>query len=147
VDGNGWPLGDAFTVVFDSRPAFAWAPPTDDPWGWQPLVNGTYWFSLAGKATVAVSQNGPGTSVWGVTFDAATWTTTGYVNMSVTDPALLILVFTATQRTPTSGVGTGFTNLTILQPGYWPPVPGDTTAFVDALAPLTAPFDHIRFMG
>lgn len=49
IDANGWPTSDVFTVVFDLRPAFAWAPPEDDPWGWQPPVNGTYFFKFRGS--------------------------------------------------------------------------------------------------
>ena len=31
IDGNGWPTANGKLVVFDLRPAFAWAPPIDDP--------------------------------------------------------------------------------------------------------------------
>lgn len=49
VDANGWPMIDSFTVIDDDRPVDAWAPPTDDPWGWQAPMNGTYYFNFTGE--------------------------------------------------------------------------------------------------
>lgn len=145
VDSNGWPTTDAFTVVFDDRPAFAWAPPEDDPWGWQPAVNGTYAFNFSGSGSGervrgrdrdggadAYASALPSTSVYpgsdpgmkggmsvtNVTFDPATYTTAGLITIAAGAPALAELIINGTRRTASSPLGSGFTNLRIMRPGH-----------------------------
>lgn len=125
VDANGWPLADsAQTVVFDARPFPEWQCPSDphacvqDPWVWEQPVNGTYYFNLTGKATVA-GAGGQAMIVLNQTFDAATYTTSGYMTMPVGAQALCVLSFTGTQRSASDAPGSGFTNLRIMRPGHF----------------------------
>lgn len=144
IDANGWPLTDCMTVLFDDRAVPAWNPPLDDPWGFQAMMNGTYYFSIAGKADVApqAGQNG-GVSVSNVTFNAATWTTTGYITLAQGSPNLVVLNFSNTQRASNAPVNSGFTNFVVNPPGY----EGSTATFTNEFLATLPPFNHIRFMG
>jgi len=147
VDASGWPLSDCSSVMFDMRAVPAWAPPLDDPWGWSPPVNGTYWFNLTGKATVTEEPGSYGV-VSGVTFDEATWTTAGFITMPLATPAtqtnLMVLVFTNTQRSAAAPPGSGFTGLRVMRPGHY----NDTEdTWSPELLQALEPFRHIRFMG
>ena len=72
MDSNGWPMSDAQSLwefiqnfvifgvfvtgcIFDDRPAFAWAPPEDDPDSHQPLEGGIYKLTLTGNAELSGS--------------------------------------------------------------------------------------------
>lgn len=143
VDAAGWPMTDSWTVIFDERAVPAWAPPLDDPWGWQAPLNGTYAFSIAGKASVAAGS-ACSIIVSNVTFDASTWTTTGFFTLPPGAPNLAVLNFTATQRTADAPVGSGFTGLRVLRPGHWADHDG---VWSPELLALVAPYSHLRFMG
>ena len=114
-------MSDVFTVLFDDRPAFAWAPPEDDPWGWQPAVNGTYSFNFSGSGGVFPGSDPGmkgGMSVTNVTFDAATFTTAGLITIQAGSPALAELIINGTRRSASAPLGSGFTNLVVMRPGH-----------------------------
>ena len=55
VDENEWPKADGKMVVFDLRPAFAWAPPIDDPEKKLPQnLDGIWKLSFSGIANVSI---------------------------------------------------------------------------------------------
>ncbi|MEO8657129.1 MAG: hypothetical protein ABI693_01595 [Bryobacteraceae bacterium] len=141
LDANGWPLTDAVTVMFDVRPIPAWAPPIDDPAQFQPDWSGTYSLSFEGQASVSTPQSTA--NILGLTWNAATNTTTGQV---IVPPGsgLLSLQFDNTKRTVNAPTNTGIASLKLIRPGY-PAAGGQvyTHEFLDSLAPFSA----IRFMG
>ena len=151
VDAQGWPSSDCETVVFDARPFPEWQcmsnPQScvDDPWVWGIPANGTYSFSLSGNATVTAGDD-PSShcTVFNVSFDPSTFTTSGFFTIPPGAPALAELSFFNTQRSASSPPNSGFTNLTIMRPGH----AGDGPAVwsPEVVAMLSAP-DHVRFMG
>lgn len=150
VDSNGWPMADAAqTVVFDARPFPEWQCPTDpkscvqDPWVWEQAVNGTYYFNISGKATVAGAP-AQAMIVNNQTFDPVTYTTAGYMTMPEGVEALCVLSFTGTQRSAADAPGSGFTNLRIMRPGHH----GDPDmTWSPEILQLISAVDHVRFMG
>lgn len=152
VDPNGWPLADCQTVVFDARPFPEWqcaSDPTacvDDPWVEGIPAQGTYFFSLNGKATVSTGNDpsAGGVSLNNQTFDPTSYTTSGYFTLKAGAPALAELSFSATQRTASSPLGSGFTALRIMRPGHT----GDADrTWSPELLEMMQPLDHARFMG
>jgi hypothetical protein len=141
TDERGWPTCDASTVLFDVRPAFAWAPPIDDPDAYQPDWSGTYHLAFQGKADVATREEHR-CRVEGLAYDEAANTTTGRVVVPQ-GVGLLVLAFTNTQRDAASPKGSGITHLRVVRPGY----PADskqvfTSEFLDSLKP----FAVLRYM-
>ena len=156
MSAQGWPLADAQTVVFDNRCFPGWNPPCDDPWSWQAPINGSYAFNFTGKATLSAG-NDPGekgVSITNVTFDAATWTTAGLINLPAGAPDLVEMTFSDTQASASSPQNSGFSNLRIMQPGgdagYTGPRQVDPRllAALGVGIGLKAPlFRHVRYMG
>ncbi|NJR60769.1 MAG: hypothetical protein HC769_19265 [Cyanobacteria bacterium CRU_2_1] len=143
TDENGYPLTDAQTVIFDDRPIPAWAPPIDDPSEYQPDASGTYKLLFNGQATIG-TIDGENINITNQNYDANTNTTIADVTLASNTPALMILTFTNTKRTPTHESNTGITNLKLIRPGY----ASDTTQlFTDRLLSAYQPFSFIRFMG
>lgn len=147
LDSNGWPLTDATEVVFDYRPFGAWAPPLDDPQGYQPDVSGTYHLSFTGQADISPFANDPGAvgafTVTNKVYNAATNTTTAELNMQP-GKDLMVLTFTNTKRLPTDTTSTGITNVKIIRPGY----AADTTqTFTDVFINSLKPLNLMRVMG
>lgn len=141
VDEAGWPTTDAATVLFDIRPAYAWAPPIDDPEKFQPDWSGTYAFSFKGQATVGTVEDNR-SQIVGRKYDPATNTTTGQIVVPK-GAGLLILSFTSTKRTPASPAGSGITGLRVLRPGY--PLTSNET-FTREFIKSLAPFSTLRYM-
>ena len=143
TDSQGWPTSDARSVIFDHRPVFAWAPPIDDPDAYQPDMSGTYKLTLTGNAQINI-VDGNGVTIENQVYDAATNMLRADLVLRAGSPALVYLSFTKTQRTPKSPLGSGFSMLRIIRPGY----AADTTQiFTDQLVAAYAPFGFIRFMG
>ncbi|WLT30855.1 hypothetical protein [Geothrix sp. PMB-07] len=101
VDAQGWPTSDASTVLF-TNPAS--------------VVDGTYKLVFTGQAKVAGMWCGA--VIANQTYNAATNTTTADVTLTKQGADSCGLVFTNTQRTASSAVGTGFTNARFYRPGY-----------------------------
>ena len=136
LDAKQWPKTDAATVLFDIRPAFAWAPPIDDPDAFQPDWSGTYHVSFDGKADLKIVE-GTGCRVEKPTYSTAK-------NRSQAElvvpkgTGVLVVSFTKTKRDPKSKENSGITNLRIIRPGY----PAETkqtftTEFLKSLEPFT----------
>ncbi len=145
VDSSGWPKGDCFTVLFDNRPAFAWAPPMDDPEKLQPDMSGEYHFSFSGSAQVKVGAEASGSITLSKTsYDPRTNLTSGTFTLKKGAPALVILEFNQTRRTARSSGSDGFTDLHVIRPGY--PANSKQT-FDSAFIAALKPFAYMRFMG
>jgi hypothetical protein len=126
VDANGWPTEDAETYV--------WAGQTLD-------MSGTYALSFNGQATVTCT----GGTVTNVAYNAAANQTTATVTMSNTD---LNMAFKGTQRTASSGAGTGVTNVKLMRPtSYGASTSYPTSAtFTTLIEGLVEEFGTVRFM-
>ena len=117
VDVNGWPTCDAGTVVYSGMPEH---------------INGTYKLVFTGQGKVSFVYYRSG-SITNQVYDASTNTTTADVNFvapawkSKTGASVGISI-TNSQRTPTSPVGSGFTNVRLYRSGY--PVDG-SVVFTD----------------
>jgi hypothetical protein len=150
VDSNGWPLGDATTVLFDDRAVPAWSPPLDDPWGWQSPLNGTYLMNFTGQGTVAAVAGQGDFNVSGCAFDAPTFTTSCQITLAPGSPNLIVIDITATKRNATAPSGSGFTNMRVMRPGHWDDQPAtpspEMLAMLGANGTQVFP-THMRFMG
>ncbi len=141
VDKNGYPTAPFWTVFMDDRPAFAWAPPMDDPAAFQPEESGTYKLVLKGQADVTASHGSPAI-VTNQRYDPVKNETTADVTLPKGAPNLLILDFGNARRSP--GGPPGVSALHLYRPGY--PTDGSvqfTKEFLRALKP----FAYLRFMG
>ena len=116
LDAAGWPTRDASIVV----------------WHGIPSMNGTYALSFTGKATVAAQW--ANTRVVNQTYDATTNKTSAKVEYLTTDGSGLMLRFDQTQRTATSNLNTGVTNVALMRPK----AVGGTEAYTSEV--FTAPF-------
>ena len=106
VDQNGWPTEDAGTVIYTGDAAH---------------INGTYKLVFNGQGTIGGVYNGYTMSVANQQYDASTNTTTADITITVTNPepgANVGISIRNSQRTPTSAVGSGFTNMRLYRPGY-----------------------------
>jgi fibronectin type 3 domain-containing protein len=144
ADSSGWPMTDGIAVVFDNRAIPAWAPPIDDPEQYQPECSGTYSVSFQGQATLSNVAGAPELTFANQAYSAATNTTTVNVTLPAGQPSLMEISFTNTQRTATSGVNTGITNLQVVRPGF---STSGTQIFDPAFLTALAPFSYLRFMG
>ncbi len=143
LDVNGWPMGDVSAVMFDQRRNMPWRGP--DSAAVDENISGTYLLSMTGQAVITGStETGTGVTVQNPQYNAATNTTTAQI---VYAPFhwLMQLNFANTQRNPGDTPGTGFTNLTVLRPGY---PAGTTQVFTNGT--LQAYANHFacnRFLG
>ena len=132
VDALGWPMSDAYSVLFD------YAPQGYDPLRAVPSsIWGTYTVSFNGKGTVTLY---PGLGVLlNSTFNSQTYSTLAFVSLvnRSNTPGLVVGVYGATRA---DGSG-GFTDLRVLQPGC---ALSATPFFTPAVTAAIAPFSHIR---
>ncbi|MBI5708034.1 MAG: hypothetical protein HZC36_13715 [Armatimonadetes bacterium] len=134
VDAHGWPLEDARTVVFDLRPAFAWAPPMDDPDAYLIDVSGTYHLSFEGRADLSSGEDPRSFQIQNNRYDAAKNLTTAELVLPK-GHGLMILKFTRTQG--------GVRNVRVIRPGY----PADTKeVFHRPFVKAAGLFPVLRFM-
>jgi hypothetical protein len=124
LDENGWPMEDCSNVIFGEH---------NKP--------GTYKLIFTGKATVISLLWNTGT-VTNVTFDAVRNETRADVNLP-NKPVTGGLIFTGTQRTADSPVGSGITGVHLYRPGY--PVDGSRILTDEYLAILKK-FHVFRYM-
>lgn len=144
TDENGWPMGDGKLVVFDLRPAFAWAPPIDDPEKKIPKnLDGIWKLAFVGIANVSIADDSFKGSITNMQFDNTTNVSTLDINYPK-DEALMSLQFDNTQRLPTAAQGSGVVNISIIAP-YCDQK--NTTLFTPMFIKAMQPFDHLRFMG
>jgi fibronectin type 3 domain-containing protein len=140
VDGNGWPTADLpFVTLFDVRKNMPWNGP--DPDGVPDNIAGAYKVSFNGQANFLVSGGG---FVQNQAYNASTNTTT--LDLVIEPFSWIIQIsLTNTHRTPSSAVGSGFTNLQILRPGY--PLNYPQLFTPETLAAYAPGFAAIRFIG
>lgn len=141
VDEQGWPLGDALTVVFDERPCCVFFPEEmdnriDDPAVSQIDMSGTYTLSFRGQA-VLLDLGGDGESfiVANQVYDEATGITTADI-IQRPGQQLMVIGFTDTDG--------GVKDVRLIRPGY----PHDTTQiFTDEFLNSLMPYSTLRLMG
>lgn len=144
VDDSGWPMGDGKMVVFDLRPSFAWAPPIDDPEKRIPQnLAGTWKMQFVGLANVTIADKSFTGTIANMNFDNSTNTSTADI-MYPKGEALMVLMFTNTQRSPSHSNNTGILNISIIPPYCDQSNP---TVFTPMFIKALQPFDHLRFMG
>ena len=119
-DSEGWPREDFRTVLMDNRPVPEWGGTIDDPEQHRINYGGTYKGSFHGKAMI-INQAG-NWNIQNQQYDSNTNLTTFDL---VIDPpgsnhGLVIMGFNQTQRTASSALSTGITDLKIIRPGYDP---------------------------
>ena len=146
IDANGWPLEDAHIMFLccinnDGRPA--------DPGVGSPLF-GKYQLSFNGIASIYDD----GGKVENQSYDAATNTTTATFEQtplhSDGSSMDMLVYFSKTQRTASSPINTGITNVHLIRPQFAPngtkwwdsPTQEFTNPFLASLAPFTT----LRFM-
>ena len=126
VDGLGWPTQDAGVAVIIGNPG-EWSV-------------GSYALSFTGQAAVQ-SWSDSNVSVGTVTYNSATNTSTATVEVGL-GYSNLYLVFSNTQRSPASPIGSGVTNVSLMRPtkSGAPHVAGTlfTDRFLDRLKYFTA---------
>ncbi len=105
TDQNGWPTEDAGTVVYTGMPEH---------------INGTYKLVFNGQGNIAGVYSGFSLAVADQQYDASTNTTTADLTVAITRTTGASFGFAITQskRTPSSPVGSGFTNVRLYRPGY-----------------------------
>jgi hypothetical protein len=106
-------------------------------------VYGDYLISFSGQALITLQ---PPQLVLNTTFDAATWTTSGVLTLppDASVPGVALGFFNS-KRNASAPVGSGITNLQLLQPGY-SPAQAAAELFTAASAAAVAPFHHVRVM-
>ena len=145
TDANGWPTTDGETVLMDERPLPAWAPPIDDPAGYQPDMSGVYNCSFTGQATLGTSGGSVITfanQIYNSGTNTTTFTFTVPSGTYLTAPALVVIDFSNTKRTAASATNTGITNLVCIRPGY---PAGSTQIFTNQFTNAFAPFGYVRY--
>ena len=147
IDANGWPTVDAGVLVLCCVGADGSA---SDP-GSASELTGTYQLSFTGEANVTIPI-GSG-SVDGYAYDAPSNTSTAHVtftNGGATNGYALYLSFTHTQRSASSAVGTGITNVRLVRPQtapngmVWWSSPSQT--FTSPFLATLAGYSTLRFM-
>lgn len=140
VDSSGYPMSDAYAVMFDYRKPCAWIGQIDDTDGAQMDVSGTYKLSFTGQATLSAKD---GTfTIQNQVYTSGTNTTTADVVVPAGN-ALVAISFSNTKRVSTDSSGTGVTNVKMISPGY----PANTTQlFTTAFESALAPFSTLRSM-
>jgi PKD repeat protein len=140
-DADGEPTSD-LTLLFDWRPTAAW-------WGESEIDNPTHYAGdFAGVWRVTFTGLADSVTLTGATvrrheYDPDTNTTE--VDLVVApDEAFLLFSFEGTRRSPHDPVGSGLTDLSILQPGY---ERGTGAVYRQDVIDTYRPFEPLRFMS
>jgi hypothetical protein len=123
---DGWPVED-FLLIFSGEPE-----PT-----------GTYKLSFKGKASISVATSHGTVSLDKTTYNAGTNTTTADVVITEAINGVSWLTFHSTQRTASSAVGSGLTDMRLIRPGY--PVDG-SVVFTNEFITAAQKFHVLRTM-
>ncbi|MGH8281188.1 MAG: Ig-like domain-containing protein, partial [Gammaproteobacteria bacterium] len=115
LDADGWPEEDFEVLVADSPNADN---SPDDP-GTAPILTGAYQLSFNGIATIKVNSYG---NLATQAYDASTNTTTATINVAngPNNATSIYLIFSKTQRTASSPLDSGITNIKLIRPQYAP---------------------------
>jgi len=147
VDANGWPTVDAGVLVLCCVTADGSAA---DP-GSASLLTGTYQLSFRGKANVGIPIGSGNVAAY--QYDAAANASSAQVTFTNAGPGsgeALYLSFTQTQRTASSPVGSGITNVKLIRPQLapsglrWWTTP--TQIFTDPFLATLHGYSTLRFM-
>ncbi|MBN9503253.1 MAG: hypothetical protein J0H02_15865 [Armatimonadetes bacterium] len=134
IDANGWPLEDFKLVAFDMRPVMAWAPPMDDPEGYQMDVSGSYSLSFKGKADLTIAGDSPDFKIANKKYDPAQNLTTADL-ICPKGKALMVVTFQNT--------GGAVKDIHLLRPGY---SRASKQVFTTPFLKAIQPFPVLRFM-
>lgn len=139
VGPDGWPVSDfSFSAIMVGGGAAADQYPADTS------VAGVYTIVAQGCATVSLSNTTQGARV--VNQSCVDNSLIAFVEIDpTTNNGLLQPLFTNTQRSPSSPIGSGLTNVSVIQPGY---TVADARSQIFTTKWLThlARFDTLRFM-
>jgi VCBS repeat-containing protein len=143
VDSDGWPLVDA-VLVNDIRLVAHWEGSIDDPENYMRDFSGTYLGSFTGQGVVISGDEFADFTVT-QSYESGTNTTSFDVAVPQGANGFFWILIIDSQRTPTSPLNSGFTNLRVTVPGY----NHDTTQvltddFVDCVG--AADFTTVRYM-
>lgn len=130
VDANGWPTQDAGVAVLINNQGH-WA-------------EGTYALSFQGQATVK-AWNDSNVAVSAVSYNSATNTSTATVTVSPNYQSVY-LVFSQTQRTPTSAIGSGVTQVQLMRPTISGSPHAQGALFTDRFLARLKYFNALRMM-
>ncbi len=130
VDAQGWPMQDAGVLVILGNQG-AWSA-------------GTYALSFVGQAVVAAWGDAH-VRVGPVTYDSASNTSTAAITVGP-KYQMVGLVFTQTYRSPSSPVGSGVTNVSLMRPSMEGPPLAAGTLFNDRFLARMKYFSAIRMM-
>ena len=135
VDAQGWPTQDAGVIIFTNTPN------TANQLAW---MDGSYTLSFTGQADVQAWDD-PDVSAGAVTYDSTTNTSTATVTVSAGFQQIA-LVFTNTQRGPTTPLNGGIANVSLMRPmmNGSPHPPG--TLFTDRFLNRLKYFTALRMM-
>lgn len=133
VDLQGWPTINAQYIV-DFRPVAEWFGSIDDPEVYRLDVSGTWSCSFHGQADITAL----GGTVTGLIYDAGTNQTTFDFEVAPESDGFFLINFDNTRRTPGDPLNSGFTDFTMLRPGY----ADDANLFH---TPFLALFDSLNF--
>jgi len=118
-DSLGWPMSNFDLVLLDGRPAMEWNGTIDDPETYRVNYSGVYKCIFTGIANITAT--GTNVTIENKSYDSPTNTTTFDLvigGFPYANHGLVLLSFTATQRTSASTVNTGIINLKVNRPGY-----------------------------
>jgi hypothetical protein len=147
LNSSNDPTTDA-TLLFDLRVNQPFNGP--DPNAVPPDLSGTYSLSFNGQATIEPEFPGFSTTftVENQVYNAATNTTTASLVVPADDPAgspdFFGITFVNTQATPTSGTDTGFSNATLIRPGY---AANSTQLYTNEFLAALQPYSVLRYLG
>ncbi|MAT40071.1 MAG: hypothetical protein CL946_10760 [Ectothiorhodospiraceae bacterium] len=144
-DSFGWPMSDFQLVLMDGRPVAEWTNQIDDPEQYRVDYSGTYQCSFRGAGDVQAS--GTAVAIQNLSYDAQSNLTTFELTVGGfpgPNHGLVFLQFSNTQRTPSSPMNSGITELKVHRPGY--PL-SSTKTFTDEYIALcqAADFSCYRF--
>jgi hypothetical protein len=144
-DDAGEPTSD-LTIVYDWRPTAEWEGPggIDNPTRYAGDYSGVWKVTFTGRAeSVACEGSAASADVLRHEHDAASNTTEVDLDVGF-EQELLVFSFERTRRDPDAPANSGFTDLSILQPGY---ERGTDREFREDVLDAYRPFDPVRFMG
>jgi len=144
-DDAGEPTSD-LSIVYDWRPTAEWEGPggIDNPTRYAGDYSGVWKVTFTGQAeSVACESESTSAEIRRHEYDEESNTTEVDLEVGF-EQELLVFSFEGTRRTPDAPTGSGFTDLSIVQPGY---ERGTDQEFREDVLDTYRPFDPIRFMG
>jgi hypothetical protein len=143
LNSSNDPESDA-VLIFDMRVNEPWDGP--DPNAIPINLTGTYHLSFNGQATIQPANPGSSTTftVQNQVYNAATNTTTEDLVVPTTNTSeYFTIAFLNTQATATSATNTGFSNATLIRPGY---AAGSTQLYTNEFLAALQSYSTLRYL-